>query len=112
LKALSLDRSLLERQLVVLAERVTASRLARKQVDEALEQREEQIKRAAVKEAQYAGLLTDLLELSKVDPDARLVTQKWKIQSTGEAQTPDADAGTAQAGTPSEARSAKPKPTK
>jgi hypothetical protein len=84
MKSLSLERSLLEKQLVVLAERVTASKLARKQVDEAFEQREQQVKRAAAMEAQYAGLLTDLLELSKVDPDARLVTQKWKIQSSGE----------------------------
>jgi hypothetical protein len=84
MKSLSMERNLLEKQLVVLAERVTASKLARKQVDEAFEQREQQVKRAAAMEAQYAGLLTDLLELSKVDPDARLVTQKWKIQSSGE----------------------------
>lgn len=112
LKALSLDRNLLEKQLLVLAERVTASKLARKEVDEALERREDQIKRAAAKEAQYAGLLTDLLELSKVDPDARLVTQKWKIQSTGEAKTLDGDAGALQPSAPSETRSAKPKTTK
>jgi hypothetical protein len=84
MKSLSLERNLLEKQLVVLAERVTAAKLARKQVDEAFEQREQQVKRAAAMEAQYAGLLTDLLELAKVDPDARLVTQKWKIQSNGD----------------------------
>ena len=105
MKSLSLERNLLEKQLVVLAERVTASKLARKQVDEAFEQREQQVKRAAAMEAQYAGLLTDLLELSKVDPDARLVTQKWKIQSSGEpnsAGTPPegSDANAKNAGAP------------
>ena len=109
MKSLSLERNLLEKQLVVLAERVTASKLARKQVDEAFEQREQQVKRAAAMEAQYAGLLTDLLELSKVDPDARLVTQKWKIQSSGapnSAGTPPegSDANAKNAGAP-----AKPK---
>jgi hypothetical protein len=86
MKSVSLDRSLLEKQLVVLADRVTASKAARKQVDEAFEQREQQLKRAAATEAQYAGLLTDLLELAKVDPDAKLVVQKWKIQSSGDTQ--------------------------
>ena len=102
MKSLSLERNLLEKQLVVLAERVTASKLARKQVDEAFEQREQQVKRAAAMEAQYAGLLTDLLELSKVDPDARLVTQKWKIQSSGEPNS----AGTPPEGSDANAKNA------
>jgi hypothetical protein len=117
MKSLSLDRSLLEKQLVVLAERVTAAKLARKQVDEAFEQREQQVKRAAATEAQYAGLLTDLLELSKVDPEARLVTQKWKIQSSGEAQGSGAEQNAPQppaappgAGAQKGAPAAKPKP--
>jgi hypothetical protein len=82
MKTVSFEKSVLEKQLVGLAERVTASKTARKQLDEAFEQREQQIKRAAATEALYAGLLTDLLELAKVDPDARLVVQKWKIQSS------------------------------
>ena len=108
MKSLSLDRSLLDKQLVVLAERVTASKLARKQVDEAFEQREQQVKRAAATEAQYAGLLTDLLELSKVDPEARLVTQKWKIQSSGEAQGPAAEGAANPGAGAADARPAKP----
>jgi len=87
MKTVSLDKSLLERQMAVLADRVTAAKEARKQVDEAFEQREMQVKRAVATEAQYAGLLTDLLELSKVDPEARVVVQKWKIQAGG-AKTP------------------------
>ena len=82
MKTVSFEKSVLEKQLVGLAERVTASKAARKQLDEAFEQREQQVKRAAATEALYAGLLTDLLELAKVDPDARLVVQKWKIQSS------------------------------
>jgi hypothetical protein len=87
MKTVSLDKSLLERQMAVLADRVTAAKEARKQVDDAFEQRETQVKRAVATEAQYAGLLTDLLELSKVDPEARVVVQKWKIQA-GAAKTP------------------------
>jgi hypothetical protein len=83
-KSLGMEKALLEKQVVVLAERVTASKAANKQVDETIEQREVQVKRAAATEAQYAGLLQDLLELAKVDSDARAVTQKWKIQASGE----------------------------
>ncbi len=113
MKSLSLDRSLLDKQLVVLAERVTASKTARKQLDEAFEQREQQLKRVAAMESQYAGLLTDLLELSKVDLDARQVVQKWKIQSSGDqsggeqggAQPPAANPGTGgQKGSPQAAQ--------
>jgi hypothetical protein len=88
MKTLTADKTLLEKQLVVLADRVTASKAARKQVDEAFEQRELQLKQAASTEALYAGLLKDLLELAKVDPDARQVVQKWKIQ-TSEAPSKD-----------------------
>jgi regulator of protease activity HflC (stomatin/prohibitin superfamily) len=110
IKSLSFERGILEKQLVALAERVTASKLARKQVDEAFEQREQQIKRASATEAQYAGLLTDLLELSKTDPEARLVTQKWKIQASGEAQKAATEAVANQVPPPSESRSVKPGP--
>ncbi len=81
IKTVALEKSLLEKQVAVFAERVTSAKDARKQVDETFAQREKQVRRAVATEAQYAGLLTDLLELSKVDPEARLVVQKWKIQS-------------------------------
>ena len=112
MKSLSQDRILWNKQLVVLAERVTASKLARKQVDEAFEQRKQQVKRAEETEIQYAELLTDLLELSKVDPEAKLVTQKWKIQSSGEAPAAASDAAAAQAGLPLEAGFVQPKNAK
>ena len=36
-------------------------------------------------EAKYAALLSELIELAKVDADARAITQKWKIQQQGQA---------------------------
>lgn len=111
MKSLSLDKSLLEKQLSALAERVTASKAARQQVDEALEQREQQVKRVAATEAQYAGLLTDLLELAKVDADARQVVQKWKIQSSGDTQGGTTDGDSKQAPTPADARASRPAPS-
>ena len=111
LKAVSLDKSLLEKQLVVLAERVTASKAARKQVDEAFEQREQQVKRVAATEAQYAGLLTDLLELAKADPDAKQVVQKWKIQSSDGAQQGATEGDSKQASPPAEARASRTAPS-
>ena len=109
-KTMSVEKSLLEKQLVVLADRVSAVKAARKQVDEAFEQREQQVRRAAATEAQYAGLLTDLLELAKVDPDARLVVQKWKIQSSGDSQAAPAEGASKQTVAPTDARSPKPAP--
>jgi hypothetical protein len=111
-KTLSLDRSLLEKQRTTLADRVTESKNAQKQVDDALEQRERQLKRAAATEAQYAGLLSELLELSKVDPDARLVIQKWKIQTSAEAKEHSAEGGANQTSAPAETRPAKAKAVK
>lgn len=97
MKTVALDKTLLEKQIATLADRVSAAKEARKQVDEAFEQREMQVKRAVATEAQYAGLLTDLLELSKVDPEARLVVQKWKIQASAAKTSAEShDAGTPQ----------------
>ena len=111
MKSLSMDKSLLEKQLSALAERVTSSKAARQQVDEAFEQREEQVKRVAATEAQYAGLLTDLLELAKVDADAKQVVQKWKIQASGNAQTGATNGDSRQAAPPADGRSSRSAPS-
>ena len=84
-RSLSSEKGITERQLSVLAERSTAAKNARKQVEDLLQQREEQIKRAGETETKYAALLSELLELSKTDPDAQQITQKWKIQGAGAA---------------------------
>lgn len=110
MKSLSLDKSLLEKQLSALAERVTSSKAARHQVDEAFEQREQRVKRVAATEAQYAGLLTDLLELAKLDADAKQVVQKWKIQASGDAQTSATDGDSMQAAPPADGRSSRSVP--
>jgi hypothetical protein len=73
-------------QLTYAAQRLTAVKTTQTQTDEAIEKREQQIKRASALETQYAALLTDLLEIAKVDPDARTITQKWKIQQQGQSQ--------------------------
>jgi F0F1-type ATP synthase membrane subunit b/b' len=83
LRWVSSEKAMVERQLSTLADRSTAAKTAKKQAEDLLHQREEQIKRAGETEAKYAALLTDLLELSKTDLDAQQITQKWKIQGAG-----------------------------
>lgn len=84
------EKSIMERQLSLLADRTTAAKNAKKQLEEVFQQREEQIKRAGETEAKYAALLADLLELSKTDLDAHQITQKWKIQGAPAATVPPA----------------------
>ena len=76
-----MERPILEGQNSVLTQRLSTMKATESQTDDALKIREEQIKRAQDTETRYAAMLTELLELSKVDPDARAITQKWKIQS-------------------------------
>lgn len=85
LRVVSIDARVQEGQLTAAAERLTAVREAREQTDLALSGREKQLLASAQQETRYAALLTELLELAKADPDARLITQKWKIQSSAEA---------------------------
>ncbi len=110
LRWVSSEKGIVERQLSMLADRSTAAKNARKQVEDVLQQREEQIKRAGETEAKYAALLSDLLELSKTDLDAQQITQKWKIQ--GAAAAPSAVAAPkpvpAETGTRQEKAPAKP----
>jgi hypothetical protein len=90
LRWVSNEKGIMERQLSALADRSTAAKNAKKQLEEVVQQREEQIKRAGETEAKYAALLSELLELSKADPDALQITQKWKIQGAGGAPAPPA----------------------
>ena len=77
-----LEKPMLEAQKTFLVQRLSALKTTDKQTGEAIEKREFQIKRGQELEAKYAAMLTELLELSKVDPDARALTLKWKIQSS------------------------------
>ena len=76
-----MERPMLEGQNSFLTQRLSTMKTTELQTDEALKSRDEQIKRAQDTETRYAAMLTELLELSKVDADARAITQKWKIQS-------------------------------
>ncbi len=105
LRWVSSEKGIVERQLSMLADRSTAAKGAKKQVEDVLQQREEQIKRAGETEAKYAALLSDLLELSKTDLDAQQITQKWKIQ--GAATAPAAVAAPKPVSTETEARQEK-----
>lgn len=85
LRVVGIEKPMLEAQLNASAQRLTATKAAQIQAEEALLKREEQVKALAETEAKYAALLTELIELAKVDPDARAITQKWKIQQQGQA---------------------------
>ena len=87
-----MERPMLEGQNSFLTQRLSSIKATELQTDDALKARDEQIKRAQDTETRYAAMLTELLELSKVDPDARAITQKWKIQS---AQTPSPESNSA-----------------
>lgn len=80
LRNTSLERSMLEVQRTAAVARRTSMQEGITAADEALKTREKQIHRAQKLESEYALLLTDLLELANIDPDARAITNKWKIQ--------------------------------
>jgi hypothetical protein len=110
LRVVAIEKPMLEAQLNASAQRLTATKAAQVQADEALQKREEQVKALAETEAKYAALLTELIELAKVDPDARAITQKWKIQQQGQTGATGVDAGTQDA-KPAKAQAvAPPKP--
>lgn len=84
IRVASIEKPALEAQLKAAAQRLTSTKTAEVQADEAIQKREEQLKTLTETESKYAALLTELLELSKTDADARAITQKWKIQQQGQ----------------------------
>lgn len=74
------DRSLLKGQIVQMGQRLKDQKGALQKIEEAMQRRDQQLKKAEEVEAVYAALLTDLIELASVDPAARSIVQKWKIQ--------------------------------
>lgn len=99
LRVAAIEKPMLEAQLNASAQRLTATKAAQVQAEEALQKREEQVKALSETEAKYAAFLTELLELAKTDPDAKAITQKWKIQQQG-APVSDAPASVQQDGKP------------
>lgn len=97
IRVASIEKPALEAQLNAAAQRLTSTKAAEVQADEAIQKREEQLKTLAETESKYAALLTELIELSKTDADARAITQKWKIQQQGQpGGGPGAEAGVAE----------------
>src|SRR5690349_15855223 len=64
---------------------------AKKQFEAALAKRDEVVKQAGTIQQQYTALLTDVLELSKTDPDAATIVEKYKVQRAADT-TAGADA--------------------
>jgi hypothetical protein len=58
---------------------------AKKQFEAALAKRDEVVKQAGTIQQQYTALLTDVLELSKTDPDAAKIVEKYKVQRAADA---------------------------
>lgn len=74
------ERTILKGQTGQVTRRLRDMKPALQKVEDALQRRTLQLKKAEDLEAMYEGLLTELIELAKVDPAARLIVQKWKIQ--------------------------------
>jgi hypothetical protein len=87
------DRPQLISHLNYTAQKLMKVKANQVQAEQAVDVREQKIKRSGALEVQYAAMLTDLLELSKVDPDARAITQKWKIKHQGAPHTEESHAG-------------------
>lgn len=83
LKVKLMERPYFQSQLNYAAQRLTNVKATQVETEQAIEKRDQQIKRSGALEGQYAALLTELLELAKTDLDARAITQKWKIQQQG-----------------------------
>jgi flagellar biosynthesis/type III secretory pathway M-ring protein FliF/YscJ len=61
---------------------------AKKQFEVLLTKRDDQVKQAATIQQQYQALLNDVLELSKSDPDAAKIVEKYKVQRAAESTAP------------------------
>ena len=116
-RVVAIESRVQQGQLTAAAERLAAVKKVRDETSQAISEREGQIADGQQQEVRYATLLTALLELAKVDPDARSIVQKWKIQSNAEApiapqsviEAPGSSAERGGKSTPSHAASTKTK---
>jgi hypothetical protein len=74
------DRSILKGQVGQMGRRLRDVKTSLQKTEEAVQRRDHLLRKAEEVEAFYAGLLTELIELAKVDPAAQVIVQKWKIQ--------------------------------
>ncbi len=77
----ALEKGMLRSQLAAYARKGEELENTLQEAQRAVESREKQIKKAEADESRYAALLDDLMELSREDPEARLITLKWRMQS-------------------------------
>jgi hypothetical protein len=82
-RAVSADQMLLQAQLNQVSKRYSEAKAAVEQVDVTIEKSEQEARKAQETETAFAAFLADLLELSNIDPDARSIALKWKIQHSG-----------------------------
>jgi predicted membrane metal-binding protein len=88
IRILSLETAIFEEQHKALTQQVESAKTTEVHTDEALQKRESQIRKSQASEIRYTNFFNDLIELSKVDPDARVLVLKWKIQSNPTANPP------------------------
>ncbi|NBV84710.1 MAG: hypothetical protein EBS01_00235 [Verrucomicrobia bacterium] len=81
LRILSLETAMLEEQQKTLTKQIEAATATETHTDEVLQKRELQIRHSQESEMRYTNFFNELIELSKIDPDARVLVLKWKIQS-------------------------------
>jgi hypothetical protein len=74
------ERSILKGQIAQMGRRLRDIKTSLQKTEEAVQRRDNQLKKADEIEAFYAGLFTELIELAKADPTAHAIVQKWKIQ--------------------------------
>ncbi len=74
------ERSILKGQIAQMGRRLRDIKTSLQKTEEAVQRRDNQLKKADEIEAFYEGLLTELIELAKADPAAHAIVQKWKIQ--------------------------------
>ncbi len=74
------DRAILKGQIGQMGRRLRDIKVSLQKTEEAAQRRDHQLKKVEGIEAFYAGLLTELIELAKVDPAAHAIVQKWRIQ--------------------------------
>lgn len=86
------ERAIFKGQIGQMGRKLRECKTALQKTEEAVQRRDHLLKKADEVETFYAGLLTELIELAKVDQGARIIVQKWKIQHD--------NAGSAGAGAP------------
>ena len=81
IRVLSLETATLEEQYKAVTQQVESAKATEAHTDEALQKREALIRHSQESEVRYSEFFEELIELARVDPDARFITQKWRIQS-------------------------------